>query len=233
MKWITKFIGRECIPDINIFNKRRSSSTKTPFIEDRRTIYRNKPTRPKMYPKSLVLILLSGVVFVGAAHWDCVPSFCKCLRYEVHCEMSADVNQGGQTYYGYAEKVCADRGGRLANLNTKEIDDCVRDFISDNNLDEPPCINKPQWGFFIGLTDVDNEGTFVWNNGIEICGSTYSNWAPREPNNNTRKDPNGQDCVQLWYRFGNNGKWDDEYCNCRPKGFVCEIPTDCCCNGSY
>ncbi|XP_070539399.1 perlucin-like protein [Ptychodera flava] len=187
-----------------------------------------------MYLKPVLFILLSGVVFVGVWSYepDCVPSFCKCTRYEVHCEMPADANQNGKTYYEYAQWVCYKRGGCLANLYTEEIDTCVRNFISDNKLDQPPCINRPQWGFFIGLTDSAEEGKWVWKNGIEICGGTYSNWAPGEPNNNTKKDPNGQDCAQLWYRFGHNGKWDDEYCNCRPKGFICEIKTDCCCNGS-
>ncbi|XP_070552283.1 low affinity immunoglobulin epsilon Fc receptor-like [Ptychodera flava] len=111
-----------------------------------------------------------------------------------------------------------------------QIDSLVRDFISDRGLDGPPCINKPSYGFFIGLGDAKREDKFVWSNGTPICRRGFTNWAPREPNNNTNRDKKGQDCVQLWYRFGHNGKWDDEYCNVRPKGFICEIPTHCCCS---
>ncbi|XP_070532391.1 perlucin-like protein [Ptychodera flava] len=144
--------------------------------------------------------------------------------------MPEDANSYGMTYYGYAEAKCRERGGSLANLVDAQIDSMVRAFIAGNGLDGPPCINKPTWGFFIGLTDADSEGTYVWNNGIEICGNGFTNWAPGEPNNNTNKDKDGQDCVQLWYRRGYDGLWDDEYCNFRPKGFICEIPNHCCCS---
>ncbi|XP_070552273.1 perlucin-like protein [Ptychodera flava] len=183
-----------------------------------------------------IVILLCGVCFVGAQGkkpWskvDCVASLCFCKRYEVHCEMPADANSHGVTYYEYAEGQCAAQGGTLANLVDAQIDSLVRDFISNRGLDGPPCINKPSYGFFIGLGDAKREDKFVWSNGTPICRKGFTNWAPREPNNNTNRDTKGQDCVQLWYRFGHNGKWDDEYCNVRPKGFICEIPTHCCCS---
>ncbi|XP_070559747.1 perlucin-like protein [Ptychodera flava] len=142
--------------------------------------------------------------------------------------MPGDANSNGLTYQGYAADQCAARGGYLANLVDSEIDSMVKNFIADKGLDGPPCIKK--YGFFIGLSDATTEGTYVWSNGNPICPGSFTNWAPGEPNNNTRKDPAGQDCVQLWYRFGHNGLWDDEYCNFRPKGYICEIPNHCCCS---
>ncbi|XP_070557287.1 collectin-10-like [Ptychodera flava] len=144
--------------------------------------------------------------------------------------MPEDANEGGLTYYQYAQAQCAAHNGTLANLDTEEIDTMVRTFISNQELDGPPCINKPSYGFFIGLTDADEEGKFVWGNGNVICPGDFENWAPGEPNNNTKHDPNGQDYVQLWYRFGHDGLWDDEYCNHRIKGYICEFDTYCCCS---
>ncbi|XP_070557330.1 lectin BRA-3-like [Ptychodera flava] len=144
--------------------------------------------------------------------------------------MPEDANAGEFTYYTYAEDQCAQRGGYLANLDNAYIDSLVKDFISAEDLDGPPCINKPSFGFFIGLNDTVTENTFVWTNGNVICDGDFTNWAPGEPNNNMNKDPDGQDCVQLWYRFGHDGLWDDEYCNFRTKGYICEIPTNCCCS---
>ncbi|XP_070558459.1 perlucin-like protein [Ptychodera flava] len=185
-----------------------------------------------MDPK-MILIFFAGMI-VAAAGDHCVPHFCLCKRYEVHCEMPEDANSGEFTYYGYAADQCDQRGGYLANLDNPEIDTLVKNFISKEGLGGPPCINKPSFGFFIGLTDSGTEGTYVWNNGNVICEDDFTNWAPGEPNNNTNLNPEeGQDCVQLWYRFGHDGLWDDEYCNQRVKGYICEIPTHCCCSEGY
>ncbi|XP_070543934.1 low affinity immunoglobulin epsilon Fc receptor-like [Ptychodera flava] len=91
----------------------------------------------------------------------------------------------------------------------------------------PPCITK--FGFWIGLDDRFEEGEYIWSDGSPLCPPCcYTNWARGEPNDNKKKDPLGQDCVQLWFRGSHNGKWDDEYCNYRPKGIVCEIPDPHC-----
>lgn len=64
---------------------------------------------------------------------------------------------------------------------------------------------------FLGINDIQMEGRFrYWNVQVII----YSNWAPREPNN----DRGNEDCVEIYP----NGFWNDQ--NCREKRLiVCEF----------
>lgn len=61
-------------------------------------------------------------------------------------------------------------------------------------------LNRYLW---IGLNDVQREGTFVWSSGEPV---NYTNWAPGEPNNALT----GEDFVTL-YRPGHTyaGRWND------------------------
>ena len=54
---------------------------------------------------------------------------------------------------------------------------------------------------WIGLNDIDDEGTFVWADGTD---STFTYWTPGEPNNSS----DGEDCT------GTNGvsTWNDFNC---------------------
>ncbi|MGE3703762.1 MAG: lectin-like protein, partial [Vicinamibacterales bacterium] len=52
---------------------------------------------------------------------------------------------------------------------------------------------------WIGFTDQDSEGNFVWSNGEPVV---YTNWAPGEPNN-----ANGiENYAEM---LGSNGQWND------------------------
>ncbi|XP_070542871.1 low affinity immunoglobulin epsilon Fc receptor-like [Ptychodera flava] len=153
-----------------------------------------------------------------------------CMKYEIYCQQPND----DHNYNMNARQYCRSRSiedlgpkGRLAIFRNETIASKVRQFIMDNDLHEPPCITK--YGFWIGLSDRIHEGEYVWSDGVSLCHEDYRNWAPGEPNNNTNKKPSiGQDCVQLWFRFDNDGQWDDEYCDVKPKGFICEIPDPYC-----
>ncbi|XP_070537159.1 perlucin-like protein isoform X2 [Ptychodera flava] len=170
--------------------------------------------------KILAVFVVMATV-TSAIHLEgCVPSFCMCTRYEVFCDSAH-----GETAAA-AQAFCEERGGTLANMKTKEIDDAVRTFIKNEKLDNQGCAEN--YGFWIGLNDRKVEGQHEWSDGTPLCPS-YTNWAPDQPNNNDKKDPDGQDCGQLWFRGNNDLRWDDEYCDYRPKGIVCEIPNHCCC----
>ncbi|XP_077990639.1 hepatic lectin-like [Glandiceps talaboti] len=109
------------------------------------------------------------------------------------------------------------------------MNQAVFNFIAAQNLSENECIQ--QFGFWIGLGDKDKEGQYVWDDGTSLCSTLFTDWAKKEPNNNEKKDVNGQDCVQLWYRQRTKdmwGKWDDEYCAFREKGFICEYTIPYC-----
>ncbi|XP_078000508.1 lectin-like [Glandiceps talaboti] len=148
---------------------------------------------------------------------------CGCIRYDIYCQQPKD----DHPYQENARKFCESDGGSLAILNTKEIDDLIREKILAHDDYLKACI--PKHGFWIGLIDGDgdDEGNYVWDAGY--CPATHFNWAPNEPDNNTKQNPeSGQDCVQMWFRPPKSeGQWDDEYCDHRPKGFICQHEVDC------
>merc|ERR1719158_826815 len=58
--------------------------------------------------------------------------------------------------------------------------------------------------YWIGLTDRENEGTFVW--GSDGSEATYTNWNGREPNNMRKED-----CAHI--RTNKNNEWNDSKCD--------------------
>nr|XP_002731685.1 PREDICTED: uncharacterized protein LOC100368870 [Saccoglossus kowalevskii] len=88
-----------------------------------------------------------------------------------------------------AKSNCESDGGRLAKIDTQEIFDNIRQYIFANNL-----ADKVRNGFWFGLDDIDNEGTYMWSDGTRLLQGNFVRWAKRQPNNSTKKDPNGQDC---------------------------------------
>ncbi|XP_070544263.1 perlucin-like protein [Ptychodera flava] len=130
---------------------------------------------------------------------------CDCAEYVFFKELADWVT---------ANDACTANGGRLAEIHDRETDVLIRQTINnpDNNLKDGLT------GYWIGLTDRASENTFVWTSGQELEDCSYENWVRNEPNNNTKKNVDGQDCVQLWARRG--FRWDDAYCN-KEKGYIC------------
>ena len=68
--------------------------------------------------------------------------------------------------------------------------------------------NKP----WIGASDVDAEGAWVWmSNGESL---TYTDWAPKQPNN----EGGDQHCAAIQ----GNGKWGDFDCSVHTREFICQ-----------
>ena len=66
------------------------------------------------------------------------------------------------------------------------------------------------WHYNATYNDIDNEGTFVWDDGST---STYTNWADGEPN-----DAIGNtNCVHTYH----TGEWNDGYCPGTAGCFFC------------
>ena len=59
---------------------------------------------------------------------------------------------------------------------------------------------------WLGLTDVKQEGTFLWSSTGEEPG--YTNWGAGEPNNSGGKE----DCAHFWL---SRGQWNDDRCDKR------------------
>ncbi|XP_077985956.1 C-type lectin mosGCTL-1-like [Glandiceps talaboti] len=157
--------------------------------------------------KVTLLLLVISIVAESAEYGP----ICNCKYYRVYTD---------EVYWVDARLLCAEKGGTLATISDASTDNIIRSYIYDNSLDD-----EVRTGFWIGLQDRSQEGVYEWVDGEEFkfpeCGS-YSNWAPDEPNNNVKKMPAGQDCVQLQKR--NGLMWDDEYCTgVRRKGYVCQF----------
>ena len=90
-----------------------------------------------------------------------------------------------------SQEYCWSRGGHLAEFSSLEEENTVDAFLSEDEL------------YWIGLTDVDVEGTWTWGSGQE---PSYTNWEPSEPNGGS-----GQNCVMKWFT-GYAGQWNDYYC---------------------
>nr|XP_006811311.1 PREDICTED: von Willebrand factor-like [Saccoglossus kowalevskii] len=129
-----------------------------------------------------------------------------------HFEINTD-----EVTWATAKSNCESQGGRLAMIDTQVVFNNIRKYIFGNQIDDE--IRK---GFWFGLDDIDVEGSFVWSDGTPL--GDFTKWAKRQPNNNVRSDPNGQDCAQLWKL--KTLKWDDTYCS-QKNGYICEYTDQC------
>ncbi|XP_006813708.1 C-type lectin Cal-like, partial [Saccoglossus kowalevskii] len=148
---------------------------------------------------------------------------CTCYEYQAYCT-NPDTNQGMN--WIDANKYCLSLPGGvgLATIDKKGTHKGIKKSI--------PLEWKGDlcnWGFWIGFRDMRNPPRlprhkrhpeyFSWF--FQMC-SYYEDWAVDQPNDNHSNDEDGQNCVQLWYKPGRKGAYDDEYCS-EKKGFVCQI----------
>ncbi|MGD1899739.1 MAG: DUF4347 domain-containing protein, partial [Phormidesmis sp.] len=80
-------------------------------------------------------------------------------------------------------------GGNLVTINTAQEETWLKQTFGKDE------------GFWIGINDIDTEGTFEWASGESVG---YTNWAPGEPNNGR----SGQDYG--WMNFSATRQWDDD-----------------------
>ncbi|XP_035685561.1 uncharacterized protein LOC118422151 [Branchiostoma floridae] len=102
--------------------------------------------------------------------------------------------------YMEARDACAEEGAILAVVKDQE----THDFIA--TLRNTYANNANVW---IGLNDIDNEGSFVWEDGSPLDG--FNQWLAGQPNNNKNK----QDCV------GMQSLWNDLSCSFG-RGYACQ-----------
>jgi len=149
------------------------------------------------------------------------------------CDASfARANTSGICWKGYttslpfaeAEAQCAAIGGRLATIKGNEENDRLKNLAVTLNLGT----------IWIGLTDSELEGSFMWSDGTEgpnNCSSEmYQNWAGLNENTRLCREPNdcqtchnppgepGEDCTE----FVTDGSWNDNLCS-GTRRFVCEV----------
>lgn len=149
-----------------------------------------------------------------------------CNAVDDDCDMEVDedagcpckrATYGGGTYlfctasesWQDARDACRELGYELVTI----------DDAAENEWVSATAAGESESAWWIGASDVAEEGVFVWLNGAPVA---YSNWAPREPNNLL-----GEDCIELRPRSagasGTPGAWNDVRCTAN-NAFVCEAP---------
>ena len=90
-----------------------------------------------------------------------------------------------------AETNAQNLGGHLVSINSAEENAAVRALGGSSAL-------------WIGLNDIDSEGTFVWSDGSPV---TYTNWVPGEPNDYFGFGVMGEDCTLMTA----SGSWNERH----------------------
>ncbi|XP_044129877.1 pulmonary surfactant-associated protein D-like isoform X2 [Bufo gargarizans] len=109
------------------------------------------------------------------------------------------VTSGKQLTYNESKAICLKAGGQLATPRNSEENNAILNIAQNYNMFP-----------FLGITDIQTEGTFRYSDGKSI---TYSNWNIREPN-----QAGEEDCVEMQL----NGKWNDKQCQ-EKRLNVCEF----------
>ncbi|XP_017269151.1 CD209 antigen-like protein C [Kryptolebias marmoratus] len=108
---------------------------------------------------------------------------------------------------------CLRRGSDLIVIDNQEEQKFVSHTIEDMKSGRDVWSN----GFWIGLTDMDAEGTWTWINNVTEVESRY--WMDMEPNNLH----NGEDCAVATY--GPENPWKTRYdarCMVKQLQWICE-----------
>ncbi|XP_078000821.1 C-type lectin mosGCTL-1-like [Glandiceps talaboti] len=127
----------------------------------------------------------------------------------------------GYTYHLYtdpltwadANEACKNQEGELVQIRDRQLHNAVAEYLRQ---EMGGTRIKSVW---LGLNDIAEEGKYVWTDGTELIEGDYDNWAPGEPNDNNKKNTNGQDCGQLWRL--KDWQWDDGYCD-NKRAYVCQ-----------
>ncbi|XP_035665050.1 C-type mannose receptor 2-like [Branchiostoma floridae] len=104
--------------------------------------------------------------------------------------------------YEEARQTCETDGGLLA---------MPKDNATNTFIHELGGTSGPRW---IGLTDANSEGQWVFADGQTLASAGYNNWRSGEPNN-----AGNEDCVEV---IDTGHDWYDVPCE-RPMGFVCQL----------
>lgn len=111
-----------------------------------------------------------------------------------------------------ARDFCKRQGGDLAVINSREKNLVISELINKYADLMGPVV--PFTGFWIGLRDVDDEGTWKWLDGTPL---TDSFWNIGEPNNQ-----GNEDCAATYRRSNPFFAWNDAPCSHGLK-WICEM----------
>ena len=112
-----------------------------------------------------------------------------------------------------AEEFCVSKGGHLASVNSQFEHNQLRELLKDEK--------KVQF-VWLGGSDEEEEGVWVWSNGATWRYPAYAwPWGSGEPDG-----LQGENCLFLMWSGGWDDHWIDHSCShVGNTGFVCQVPT--------
>lgn len=151
-----------------------------------------------------------GLIGDGDLAINCADEsgWCPCLEamngssYYLFCVAASTQENAAET--------CGRMGYRLASIETAAEHQWVWDTAVDHE--------DAEGDWWIGLSDQDTEGTFVWADGSPL--GDYAPWAESQPDDNASNPSQGEDCVHL--SGMDAGDWNDLDCDADYLNFVCE-----------
>ncbi|XP_045191035.2 perlucin-like protein [Mercenaria mercenaria] len=131
---------------------------------------------------------------------------CCSVGWEAHGDSCYHFSHDSETWTG-AWDFCRILKGKLVEINSPQENIYLES--------QAKRLNKTFW---IGLTDILQDGTFVWmDSSTPLTSSGFSDWAPGEPNNFVQGE---ESCVALYQPLG--FRWTDAPCNFASPHFICE-----------
>ena len=113
-----------------------------------------------------------------------------------------------------AKEECKKWNARLVKVESSEENDFIKTELLPTDEDV---------SYWIGLSDSDNEGDWMWTDGTQLDSDGYKNWGDKRPKTN---ENNIEDCVVIKIRKSDSdhyGKWHDRPCSTERK-YICEKP---------
>uniref|UniRef100_A0A3Q2ZSA1 Collectin-12-like n=1 Tax=Kryptolebias marmoratus TaxID=37003 RepID=A0A3Q2ZSA1_KRYMA len=155
-------------------------------------------------------------------HYSAQKSSCFYWEWESILEWERDwAFHEGKCYYfntnrtswSDSRRFCRDLGGDLVKIDSRE----EQEFLVGK-------MTTWENEFWIGLTDSETEGRWLWVDGSPL-NESLSFWNTGEPNDVKTDNSEGEDCVGLDMR-GRDGDlktWNDQSCDIGYRG-ICEKP---------
>ncbi|XP_022109942.1 C-type mannose receptor 2-like [Acanthaster planci] len=153
-------------------------------------------------------------VYTPPSKGGCLPGW---YQLGIRCYRSVGLLDADRRDFSDSDEYCREEGGGRGRLFqvTSQLEQSLlslllQEFVNKTNL-------------WIGLSDANEEGQFVWTDGTPM---TFSQWAPFQPDGFT-DIPNEpfRDCVEVRTDPQHLGEWDDINCLER-RGYICQTFLD-------